>query len=108
MVKLKGFTITETLISMALFGISVFISNILVRSIYSQPNRSDLIEINQCIKRISECRNTYEFEKEIDRIELKHLNISYDIEYLDHNSICHFDLNKGSKTLFSHFIVLPL
>jgi len=106
MVRLKGFTIIETLIAMSLFGTAVFVSNILIQNIYKQPNRSDLIQINQCIQKISKLNNFKEFEAEISNIEFDNLQITYDIEHLKNTDQCNFYISKNDEVIFSHFIIL--
>ena len=106
MVKLKGFTITESIIALVILSIAISLGSYFSASSLQIPNRTTIIKISSLINDISSCHYVKDFYAVEDAIKNSDIQIvSKEIDHKNYMEI-EFQITLQSDTLFDHFIIL--
>lgn len=106
MVKLKGFTITETIISLAVLSIAIAIASFISTQTLNIPNRSEIVQVSNILNDIEACQNESEFHAITTQLDQSEVQIeSQIINRKDYTQIT-FQVLIKHDTIFNHYIIL--
>lgn len=106
MARIKGFTITESIIAMVILSSIISIGSFFTAKSFKTPNRSEIIQVTSIVNKISQCQSTNDF----NRLNFENLNpeftLKYEIIEKPEFADVEFFILQKNDTLFQHFIIL--
>ena len=106
MARLKGFTISESIIAMTILSIIIAIGSYFTSKSLSLPTRTTLIESTSLLNAISKCETLSDFQNLQPNYQGSKLVLSANVTEKTLFADVEFSITHNSDTLFTHFIVL--
>lgn len=106
MARLNGFTISESIIAMAILSIIISMGSYFTSKSLSIPNRSTLMETTSLLNKISKCETLSNFQNLQANYQQSNLVLSSKVSEKTMFADVEFSITYNSDTLFTHFIIL--
>jgi prepilin-type N-terminal cleavage/methylation domain-containing protein len=106
MVKVKGFTITESIISLAVLSITITVASYLSARTLKLPNRTEIIQVSNVIHEIATCKTEYQFHQISNTLANPNMQVISQVETFKSHMQIDFQILVFQEIVFDHFILL--